>query len=274
MPKMYDSDKAESYWSTRLHQSSELAAVLSFSLPDYINRAYSEWEIHTAIRSLPSLNGLKVLDLGCGVGRVTVPLAQQGAWVTAFDVSSEMLDACRKNAEAFDVADQITFEKGSANALQFSDQTFDVVVCLGLLEHLPPSVRRTTLEQVIRVVQRPGWVAIVVNNAESQFLTQEARYKMDEQRDNGYFVGLVGRVSIESFFSRAGFSVCNCGSNLFQSMVKHIGQKLDLYDDSQEIMPELARISMKMDIAFPDKGDLDTSFADQWIIVASSSPDG
>jgi ubiquinone/menaquinone biosynthesis C-methylase UbiE len=270
MCKPYDPAKAEDYWSTRIHQTNELAAVLSFSLPEYLNRAYSEWEIHTVIKSLPNLSGLKVLDLGCGVGRVTVPLAQQGAWVTAFDNSAEMLAACRQNAAAAGVADQITFEKGSAEALPFPDQTFDVVVCLGVLEHLPPPVRQTTLQHIIRVVRRPGWVAIVVNNTESQFLTKEVRYGMQEQQENGYFVGLIGRASVESFFTQAGFAVRVCGSNLFQSLVKHISQRLGLFDDSLEIMPELARLSTRLDIAYPNKGDFDTVFADQWIIVANS----
>jgi 2-polyprenyl-3-methyl-5-hydroxy-6-metoxy-1,4-benzoquinol methylase len=249
-----------------------LAAVLSFSLPEYLNRAYSEWDIHTVVKSLPNLRGLTVLDLGCGVGRVTVPLAQQGAWVTAFDNSAEMLAACRRNTAAAGVADQITYEKGSADAMPFPDQTFDVVVCLGLLEHLPPPVRQTTLQHIIRVVRRPGWVAIVVNNTDSRFLTEEARYEMQEQQENGYFVGLIGLDNVKSFLTRADFTVRICGSNLFQSLVKHLGQRLGLFDDPLEIMPELTRLSMRLDIAYPNKGDLDIAFADQWIIVASSLP--
>lgn len=272
MSKPYNRTKAEIYWSTRLHKTNELPAVLSFNLPDYLNRAYSEWEIHTVIKSLPDLRGLKVLDLGCGVGRVTVPLAQQRAWVTAFDVSAEMLTACRRNATTAGVADQVTYKKGSADALPFPDQTFDVVVCLGVLEHLPPPVCQTALEHIIRVVRRPGWVAIVVNNTESRFLTKVARYEMQEQQENGYFVGLIGRASVESFLTQAGFAVHNSGSNLFQSLVKHIGQRLELLDDPLGIMPELTRLSMRLDIAYPDKGDLDTAFADQWVILASSLP--
>lgn len=270
MSKQYNTARAEAYWSARLHRTDELAAVLSFGLPEYLNRAYSEWEIHTVIKSLPDLGGLKVLDLGCGVGRVAVPLAQQGAWVTAFDISAEMLDACRRNVAAAGIADQIVFEKGSNDAMPFPDQTFDVVVCLGVLEHLPPPVRQTTLQHIVRVVRRPGWVAIVVNNAESRFLTKVARYEMQEQQENGYFVGLIGRASVESFFTRSGFAVRNCGSNLFQSLVKHVGQRLEWFDEPLGIMPELVRLSVRLDIAYPNKGDLDIAFADQWVFVASA----
>src|SRR5437588_6120974 len=74
MVDAYDSSKAEAYWSHRLAQTNQMTAVLSFTLPDYLNRAYSEWEITTVVRALPDVTGLHVLDVGCGVGRVTVPL--------------------------------------------------------------------------------------------------------------------------------------------------------------------------------------------------------
>lgn len=260
----YDPAKAEAYWSARLRRTSELAAVLSFDLPEYLNRAYSEWEIHTVIKSLPDLSGLRVLDLGCGVGRATVPLAQQGAWIVAFDNSAEMLDACRRNAAASSVADQVIFEKGSADSPAFYDQTFDVVVCLSLLEHLPPVVRRAALQHIVRVVRRPGWVAVVAGNPKSRFLAKEARYRMRGQQENGYFVGLVGRTDLESFFTQAGFTVRVCGSSLFQSLAKHVGQRLNLFDSP--LMPGLARLSMRLDMAY--KGAFNAAFADYWVIVA------
>lgn len=41
-----------------------------------------------------------VLDIGCGPGRISVPVAERVARVTALDVAQPMLDYCRKNAEA------------------------------------------------------------------------------------------------------------------------------------------------------------------------------
>lgn len=271
MSHAYDPTKAEDYWSTRLRQTDQMAAVLSFSLPEYLNRSYSEWEIHSIIHSLPRLEGLKVLDLGCGVGRVTVPLAQQGAHVTSFDNSSEMLAAAQLNVEEAGVAQSVTFEKGSADELPFPDETFDAVICVGVLEHLPPPVREATLRQIIRVVRRPGDLALVVNNTESQFLTRENRYHMQEQQENGYFVGLIGRDSVETRLRDAGFTVRSAGSNLFQSLVKHLGQRIGLLEDHLGVMSDLTRISMRLDIAYPNKGDLDTAFADQWVVTAHAA---
>jgi ubiquinone/menaquinone biosynthesis C-methylase UbiE len=265
----YDPAKAEAYWSNRLHQTDQMAAVLSFGLPDYLNQAYSEWELRTLIRALPPLKGLRVLDLACGVGRATVPLANEGAIVAALDNSAEMLEACRSNVGKANLLDQVTFQKGSADDLPFPDESFDVVICIGLLEHLPPLVRQSTLQQIVRVITRPGWVALIVNNEQSKFLTHESRYQMQMQQENGYFVGLIGRSNIESYFSQHGFALKVCGSNLFQSLVKQLKLKMNIEPkDSAELMTDLARLSMRLDLAYPNKGDLDIAFADQWMVIA------
>ena len=265
----YEPSKAEAYWSDRLKQTNQMAAVLSFSLPDYLNRAYSEWEIETVVKSLPELTGLRLLDVGCGVGRVTVPMAQRGALVTAFDNSAEMLATCRANARNAGVDAHVQFEKGSADALPFGDGTFDVVLCLGVLEHLPPMVRQKALQHLIRVVRPGGTLALVVNNEESRFLSEESRYGMSSQQDNGYFVGIIGKKNIKSFFAQHGFVVRTEGSNFFQSLIKHVGRKMNILGESK-LLPTLTELALRLDLDFPKKGDLDAAYADQWVISARS----
>jgi SAM-dependent methyltransferase len=209
--------------------------------------------------------------LGCGVGRATVPLAKEGAIVVALDNSAEMLKACHSNIDNANLLDQVTFQKGSADDLPFADARFDVVVCIGLLEHLPPSVRQSTLQQIVRVVRRPGRVALIVNNDQSRFLTNESRYQMQTQQENGYFVGLIGQSNVESYFLQQGFQVNVCGSNLFQSLVKHLKLQMNICQtDTVELMADLTRISMRLDLAYPNKGDLDIAFADQWMVIVSA----
>src|SRR5690348_5271469 len=94
---MYEETKAEEYWSKRVQETDPLAAVLSFNLPSYFNEAYSVWEIACVLGAVPSWPGLRALDIGCGVGRVTVPVAKAGASVTAVDNSHVMLERCRQN---------------------------------------------------------------------------------------------------------------------------------------------------------------------------------
>lgn len=79
------------------------------------------------------VDGLAVLDLGCGTGRHTAWLASAGANVTALDFSEGMLALARRKAQGFDVRfvvhdlhEPLPFERGS----------FDLVVSGLVLEHL------------------------------------------------------------------------------------------------------------------------------------------
>ena len=93
----YNANKAKEYWNRRAKSTDRVQAVLSFGLPDYINEAYSKWEIGMVLEELSKIKAKRVLDIGCGVGRVTVPVAKQGAYVVGVDISGAMLDICRKN---------------------------------------------------------------------------------------------------------------------------------------------------------------------------------
>lgn len=70
-----------------------------------------------------SLVGQQVLDVGCGTGYLTEKLLQRGAEVVALDLSDKMLDQARLRC-----GDQVTYYVGDAEALPFTDDSFDYVV--------------------------------------------------------------------------------------------------------------------------------------------------
>jgi SAM-dependent methyltransferase len=96
---------------------------------------------------LGDVSGLRVLDLGTGTGRAAIALAKRGGRVTGVDASSEMLSVARRRAG--DAGVSIAFVEGDAHALTFPDQSFDAVVCLRVLMHVPDW--RQSLGELCRV---------------------------------------------------------------------------------------------------------------------------
>jgi ubiquinone/menaquinone biosynthesis C-methylase UbiE len=265
---MYEESKAEEYWSKRLHETDPLAAVLSFSLPKYFNEAYSKWELACVLGAVDDWTNLRVLDVGCGIGRVTVPVAQAGAHVTAIDNSKEMLAACRAGVEAAAVGDRVSLRQASARTLPGKDGEFDVVLCLGVLEHLPPAVRLEAMGEIARVVKPHGTVLLVANSTSSVFLTRDSHYESDRQEPSGYHVSLIGVDKVRGYFEDKGFVVESLGSNLFQSLAKHLLKAFLPLEAGQATLDSMLQLCTQLDLEFRGKGDLDKAFADQFVLRA------
>jgi SAM-dependent methyltransferase len=104
--------------------------------------------------------GSRILDVGCGYGRITVPLALAGHRLSGLDLSETMIRAARAGAEA--AAVPIAFVVGSMTELPYADSSFDAVLCLWSAFHelLSESEQEQTLREMWRVLA-PGGLAIV-----------------------------------------------------------------------------------------------------------------
>lgn len=109
---------------------------------------------------LPELEpGMSLLDVGCGPGSITRGLAARLApgRVVGLDLSSETLEAARRDAEARGLAN-LRYEVGSVYELPFPDRSFDVVYAHQVLQHLRE--RDAALREMLRVLKPGGLVAV------------------------------------------------------------------------------------------------------------------
>lgn len=79
--------------------------------------------------------GESVLDAGCGEGALTVMLAKKGALATGTDISRPNIEAAIAYAKSSNL--KIPFEVADLEKQPFPDNSFDVVVCSHVLEHIP-----------------------------------------------------------------------------------------------------------------------------------------
>ena len=95
------------------------------------------------LEMLGTLAGRKILDIGCGPGLMTEPLAGTNS-LTGLDISFEMLRLARKESSPV---------QGRACSLPFHDSSFDFVLAIESIQHSPDPV--PFLQEMIRVT-RPG----------------------------------------------------------------------------------------------------------------------
>jgi SAM-dependent methyltransferase len=101
------------------------------------------------IEFLSNVSGRRVLDMATGTGRAALALARRGAIVTGVDASAEMLAVARTRAA--DAGVPIEFAQGDAHALAYPDRSFDAVICLRMLMHVPDW--RRALSELCRVAR-------------------------------------------------------------------------------------------------------------------------
>jgi 2-polyprenyl-6-hydroxyphenyl methylase/3-demethylubiquinone-9 3-methyltransferase len=80
------------------------------------------------------LEGIRTLDLGCGGGLVSAPLARMGAKLTAIDASAEAIGAASTYAEQAGL--DIDFQDTTAEALVERGAQFELVTALEIIEHV------------------------------------------------------------------------------------------------------------------------------------------
>lgn len=114
------------------------------------HRYSTEWHIPDAA-DFAGARGLKVLEIGCGLGTDGAQFAKAGADYTGVDLTDASVQLARRRFELFNLPG--TFKTADAENLDFEDESFDLVYSHGVLHHTPETER--AIKEVHRVL-RPG----------------------------------------------------------------------------------------------------------------------
>jgi SAM-dependent methyltransferase len=105
------------------------------------------------ISQLKRTHARDVYDLGCGLGRYTSYLAEQGFCVTASDISPRGVQATRQRLHVKGLRAYVL--RADMLSIPFPDESFDAVVSMSVLEHTVRSGLQQAISEIHRVL-RPG----------------------------------------------------------------------------------------------------------------------
>ena len=119
----------------------------------------------------------KSLDFGCGVGRLTIPIAKRSEKVVGVDISSNMLDEARKNAEKMGF-DNLEFIKGDDTLSKVSGD-FDFIHSFIVFQHINPTIGEVIFKKMVKLLS-VGGIGVLhfayTNNKST--LAQKVRFKL------------------------------------------------------------------------------------------------
>ena len=133
---------------------------------DYITRQIAA-EFGRDLKAARPFEGLRLLDIGCGGGLLSEPMARLGADVVGADAAERNIPVARLHAEAQDLP--IDYRHTTAEALVAGGESFDVVLAMEIVEHVAdPAAFVATCHALLR----PGglMIASTINRNAKSFM--------------------------------------------------------------------------------------------------------
>lgn len=118
-----------------------------------------EWGVYSdAIMSVIGdiCDGESIIEVGCGNGRYTIPLAKRGAYITGVDICREALDFCIEKARRQGVSTRINLIVADAENLPLRNDTFDKSICIGVLVHI--ANYKKVIDEMIYITRKGGHI--------------------------------------------------------------------------------------------------------------------
>ncbi len=145
-------------------------------------------------KMLGCVKGKKILDVGCGTGRYSIPLAKKGAEVHGIDISEGMLEVAKRKSKGLN----IKYQLADMRNIPYKDETFDKVVSSLAIDHVK-NYKKAILE-ILRVTKKGGRIAISTIHPES-LQVLEGKNKMTKfgTKFKAFFESEGGRVNVISY---------------------------------------------------------------------------
>ena len=147
-----------------------MATILMKLSEDRASTQYDRWISLLTLRQDTTLRNYfidyllprkgRLLDVGCGTGKLLIEAGRRGVRGIGVDTNSEMLLIAEERVKKHNLARRIDFKHGDATSLEFNDRTFDVIVSILMVSELHPKQLKAFLNEAARVVVPGGQVVI------------------------------------------------------------------------------------------------------------------
>ena len=128
------------------------------------------------VQMLPLQNMVRILDIGCGPGRVLLPLAKKispiDGHVTGLDIQADMIEKTRLKAEALGITN-VEFINSSIDEAKI-DEPYDIILMICVLGEIPKNDRKSVMQKIARYLQPDGIISITETIFDPHFQSRKS----------------------------------------------------------------------------------------------------
>lgn len=163
---------------------------------DFFIEIKAELLLKLAEKNFSSLDKIKVLDIGSGVGLVDRFLKSKIKDLYGVDVEEGVVEKAKFNNP------EVNYQMYDGARLPFEDNTFDICFAINVMHHVPPGMWENFSREMYRIL-KPGGIAAVFEHNPLNPLTRLAVARCEFDRD----AVLLNHGKIKSLFKGAGLKI-------------------------------------------------------------------
>jgi SAM-dependent methyltransferase len=188
-------------------------------------------------------DGMRILELGCGTGRLTAMMAGRGAVVTGIDASPIMLAEAQNKIADQHLDRRVTLQRLDASLIgeQFKPASFDLIVSVLLFSELSADQQLYVLQSCVSLLAPEGRLLIVDERVPSSFWARLSFYLI--RWPLVLLTWLLTRTStapvrgLDAHLAETGFHVRTAASYLGRSLVLYESWRADQVQPASELPP-------------------------------------
>jgi len=144
-------------WEKRsLLYGRSLRSVLFKGMPEIINGHIHEWHVRAVLNNIAAKEGLRILDVGCGYGRITLPILSKfpGAEILGLDTSDNFVKLYKETTKQKAI-------RGTLENIPQDIGEFDYILCVTVLMYVSEQQVIPTLNRLVKYL-KPGGKLILI----------------------------------------------------------------------------------------------------------------
>lgn len=188
---------------------------------------YDVYAHSDALLNFAGYDGKSVLEIGCGIGLDALEFAKNGAKVTAIDLSPQNIELTKQYFAHNQLEANIMV--ANAEALSFKDESFDLVIAIGVLYYTPNP--QQAINEILRILKPGGKTICMFYNKLSWYslLAKISGTNFDNQEKDAPIMKLFSSQQLEAMYE--SFSDIKLTIDRFpQKTIKRSGLMASLYN--------------------------------------------